>query len=186
MKENRERGQRIKLMTFASAFCYRRESGCHATRRYHGPEGDLYLYRCDITIIVLKVTVMTPVHFGPAIRMVLIFSFPYGDSCTRNVLSKRLETLGIRPSVPFRTPKCHEIAANHIDEDIYRYSHAKCKYVCVRGNDGDIIRIRFDRGLNFWTSSFTMKHRVSQFRRTARRRISVSTEHFRASLEKLD
>lgn len=40
--------------------------------------------------------------------------------------------------------------------------------VCVRDNDGDIIRIRFDRGLNFWTSSFTVKHRVSQFR-TARR-----------------
>ncbi|KAG5344928.1 OPCM protein, partial [Acromyrmex charruanus] len=37
------------------------------------------------------------------------------------------------------TPKCHEIVANHIDEDICRYSHAKCKYVCVRGNDGDII-----------------------------------------------
>ncbi|KAG5326381.1 OPCM protein, partial [Acromyrmex heyeri] len=37
------------------------------------------------------------------------------------------------------TPKCHEIVANHIDEDICRYSHAKRKYVCVRGNDGDII-----------------------------------------------
>lgn len=48
-------------------FCCRRESSCHATRRYHGPEGDLHLHRCDITIVAPKVTVMTPVHFGPAI-----------------------------------------------------------------------------------------------------------------------
>jgi len=89
------------LIAFTSAFCYRGESSCHATRRYHGPKGDLYLHRFDVTIIALKVTVMTPVHFGPAIRMVLTFSFPHGDSCARNVLSKRTETLGIRPSAPF-------------------------------------------------------------------------------------
>lgn len=57
-------------------YCYRGESSCHATRRYFGPEGDLYLHRCDITIVALKVTVMTPVHFRPAIRMVLTFSLP--------------------------------------------------------------------------------------------------------------
>jgi len=97
--ERKESG-RVKLIAFTSAFCYRGESSCHATRRDHGPESDLHLHRSDVTIIVLKVTVMTPVHFGP-IRMVLTFSFPHGDSCAPNVLSKRTETLGIGPSVPF-------------------------------------------------------------------------------------
>ncbi|TGZ58326.1 hypothetical protein DBV15_10482 [Temnothorax longispinosus] len=71
-----------------------REPSCHATRRYYGPEGDLYFDRCDITIIALKVTVMTPVHFGPTIRMVLIFSFPMETPRARKIFSKRTETLG--------------------------------------------------------------------------------------------
>lgn len=72
-----------ELIARISVLCYRGESSCHATRRYHGPERDLYLHRCDITVVALKVTVMTPVHFGPAIRMVLTFLPPRGERLVR-------------------------------------------------------------------------------------------------------
>lgn len=99
-------------MAFTSAFCYRGESGCHATRRYHGPEGDLYLYRCDITIIALKVTVMTPVHFGPAIRMVLTFSFPMEIRAPGTSLRNGRKLWALRS---FRACTPHAVAANYVE-----------------------------------------------------------------------
>lgn len=162
-------------------YCYRGESSCHATRRYLGAEGDLYLHRCDITIIALKVTVMTPpVHFRPAIRMVLIFSLPK-ETRARNVLSKRTGTLGIRPSLPLsQETTCNWCEVRMKWDLVSRGTSRLYTRICVT-TMADIEPNPF-RNL----ADLTLERVASQFQRDARR-VSVSTDNSSsASLEELD
>lgn len=127
----------------------RGESSCHATRRYLGPEGDLHPHRCDIIVVALKVTVMTPLHFGPAIRMVLTFSFPTETLRARNVLSKRTGQLrALGPSLP----QHGKTACNWCElHRTVTYSHAdESTYTRACDNaDGDVRSASIVK-LNFW------------------------------------
>lgn len=126
-------------------YCCRGESSCHATRRYLGPEGDLYLHRCDITIVALKVTVMTPVHFGPAIRMVLTFSLPTETRALGMSSQSGRELWALGPSPPLS----QETTCNSCEVRIENSSSSLTRdvtviYMYTRDKDGGINRIRFE------------------------------------------